>query len=99
MSQYMLDTKICIYVMKNHPPKLRERVNRIAEQICISSITLGELYFGVEKSQRREENFNILEQFSAGLDVLPFSAKAAAHYGQLRAELERIGRPIGYDDC
>jgi tRNA(fMet)-specific endonuclease VapC len=98
MPQYMLDTNICIYVMKNHPPKLRERFNRMAEQICISSITLGELYFGVEKSQRREENFNILEQFSARLDVLPFPAKAAAHYGQLRAELERIGRPIGYND-
>jgi tRNA(fMet)-specific endonuclease VapC len=98
MLQYMLDTNICIYVMKQRPEKLRERFDRFAEQLCISSITLGELYHGVDKSARRAENLHGLETFASRLEVLAFSPKAAAHYGQMRAELERAGRPIGpYD--
>jgi tRNA(fMet)-specific endonuclease VapC len=98
MPQYMLDTNICIYVIKNYPPKLRERFNRLAEQLCISSITIGELYYGAEKSARRFENLEAIEQFTARLDVLPFSRRAACHYGQIRADLERAGRPAGpYD--
>ncbi len=89
MLQYMLDTNICIYVMKNYPAELRERFNRLAEQLCISSITLGELHYGAEKSARPLENLQTLEHFAARLDVLSFSPKAARHYGQMRAELER----------
>lgn len=55
MLTYMLDTNICIYVMKNYPLDLREKFNSLAEQLCISSITLGELHFGAEKSERRIE--------------------------------------------
>ncbi len=98
MLQYMLDTNICIYVIKNYPAKLRERFNRLAEQLSISSITLGELCYGAEKSARRLENLQAVEQFTARLEVLPFPPKAAAHYGQLRAELERLGKPIGPHD-
>ena len=98
MLQYMLDTNICIYVIKTYPAKLRERFNRLAEQLCISSITLGELYCGAEKSARRLENLQAIEHFAARLEILPFSPKAAAHYGQVRAELERAGRPIGPHD-
>lgn len=98
MLQYMLDTNICIYVMKSYPPKLRERFNRLAEQLCVSSITLGELYFGAEKSARRLESLQTIEQFAARLEVLPFPARASAHYGQIRAELERRGKPIGPHD-
>jgi tRNA(fMet)-specific endonuclease VapC len=98
MLQYMLDTNICIYVMKNYPPKMRERFNRLAEQLCISSITLGELHYGAEKSARRLENLQAIEHFTARLEMLPFTPKAATHYGQLRAELERLGKPIGPHD-
>ncbi len=98
MLQYMLDTNICIYVMKNYPPKLRERFNRLAEQLCMSSITLGELCYGAEKSARRLENLQAVEHFCARLEVLSFPAKAAAHYGQMRAELERRGKPVGPHD-
>ena len=98
MLQYMLDTNICIYVMKNHPMRLRERFNRLAEQLCISSITLGELFYGAEKSSRRDENLEAIAQFTARLEVRPFPAEAAPHYGQIRAELERTGRPIGGND-
>jgi tRNA(fMet)-specific endonuclease VapC len=95
MLQYMLDTNICIYVIKNYPPKLRERFNQLAEQLCVSSITLAELHYGAEKSARRLENLQAIEQFTARLEVLAFSQKAAAHFGQIRADVERLGKPAG----
>jgi tRNA(fMet)-specific endonuclease VapC len=98
MLGYMLDTNICIYVMKSYPLNLREKFNSLAEQLCISSITLGELHYGAEKSARRSENLTAIENFVAHLDVLPFDAKAATHYGQLRAELERAGTHCGPHD-
>jgi tRNA(fMet)-specific endonuclease VapC len=98
MLTYMLDTNICIYIMKNYPQDLREKFNSLAEQLCISSITLGELHYGAEKSVRRTDNLAAIEHFVARLDVLPFTAKAAAHYGQVRAELERAGTPCGPHD-
>jgi tRNA(fMet)-specific endonuclease VapC len=94
----MLDTDICIYVLKDRPSRLRERFNRLAEQLCISTITLAELSYGVEKSSRRDENRRAVDGFAARLDVVPFSAEAALHYGQVRAELERSGRPAGAHD-
>ena len=98
MLSHMLDTDICIYVMRNRPPSLRERFDQVAEQLCMSSVTLAELHYGVEKSARPIENLKALEQFASQLMVLPFSAPAAAHFGQIRAELERVGTPVGgYD--
>ncbi|KIZ47988.1 MULTISPECIES: tRNA(fMet)-specific endonuclease VapC [Rhodopseudomonas] len=93
MLAYMLDTNICIYVIKNRPPALRDKFNALAEQLCISSITLGELVYGAEKSARRVDNLNAIAHFTARLQVLPLADKAAAHDGQLRAELERAGTP------
>jgi tRNA(fMet)-specific endonuclease VapC len=98
MLTYMLDTNICIYVMQNYPLDLQEKFNSLAEQICISSITLGELHCGAEKSARCADNLTAIEHFVARLDVLPFDARAAVHYGQLRAELERAGTPRGPHD-
>jgi len=98
MLQYMLDTNICIYAIKSRPIELREQFNRLTEQICISTITLAELYYGVEKSSRRAQNLQVVEEFVARLEALPFSVEAAAHYGQVRAELERAGQLSGpYD--
>ena len=98
MLTYMLDTNICIHVMKFYPPELREKFNALAEQLCISSITLGELHYGAEKSARRAHNLTAIEHFVARLDVLPFAGKAATHYGQVRAELERAGTACGPHD-
>ena len=98
MLTYMLDTNICIYVMKNYPPNLLGKFNALAEQLCISSITLGELHYGAEKSARRADNLAAIQHFTARLEVLAFEAKAAAHYGQVRAELERAGATCGPHD-
>ncbi|MFZ1105820.1 MAG: type II toxin-antitoxin system VapC family toxin [Hyphomicrobiaceae bacterium] len=98
MLAYMLDTTICIYVMRTHPPELRKKFDALAEQLCISSIAFGELHYGAEKSARPARNLTELRNFAARLDVLPFDDKAAAHYGQLRAELEHMGKPCGLHD-
>lgn len=98
MLTYMLDTNICVYVMRTYPPTLLDKFNERAEQLCISSITLGELHYGAEKSARRAENLSAIEHFVARLEVLPFADRAAAHYGQVRAELERAGTPCGSHD-
>jgi tRNA(fMet)-specific endonuclease VapC len=98
MLEYMLDTNICIYVLKNRPPELRDRFDREAERLSISSITLCELHYGAEKSARRLANLEAIAGFVARLDVLDFSASAAAHHGQIRAELERTGQPAGIYD-
>src|SRR6478672_11854014 len=98
MLQYMLDTNICIYAIKSRPIELREQFNRLTEQICISTITLAELYYGVEKSSRCAQNLQVVEEFVARLEALPFSVEAAAHYGQVRAELERAGQLAGPHD-
>ena len=98
MLQYMIDTSICIQVIKTYPAALLGRFNALAEQLCISAITLGELHYGAEKSALRLQNLQAIENFSARLDVLSFSPKAAAHYGQVRAELERAGTPVGPHD-
>jgi tRNA(fMet)-specific endonuclease VapC len=98
MLEYMLDTNICIYVIKNRPAALRERFDQFAEALCISTITLGELMYGVEKSARQSQNLRAVEQFAARLEVMPFSAKAAMHFGQIVAELARASTPCeAYD--
>jgi len=98
MLEYMLDTNICVYVIKNRPAALRERFDELAEGLCISTITLAELLYGVEKSARRSQNLEAVKQFTTRLEVLPFSAKAAAHFGQMRTELQRMGLPCGSYD-
>jgi tRNA(fMet)-specific endonuclease VapC len=98
MLRYMLDTNICIYVIKNRPTGLRERFNSLADQLCISAVTLGELIYGAEKSARPAANLAAIDQLAARLEVLPFAERAAAHYGQLRAELEQAGQAVGAYD-
>ncbi|OBY92945.1 plasmid maintenance protein [Pseudomonas sp. AU11447] len=98
MLKYLLDTNICIFTIKNKPEAVREAFNRHYGQLCISSITLMELIYGAEKSSAPEANLAVVEGFAARLEVLPYDTNAAAHTGQLRAELAKVGKPIGpYD--
>lgn len=98
MLRYMLDTNICIYVIKNRPEEARAKFNANHSALSISSVTLAELLYGAEKSARPEHNLSVVESFAARLTVLEFDSKAAAHYGNIRATLERNGTPIGpYD--
>ncbi|RKR06720.1 tRNA(fMet)-specific endonuclease VapC [Kushneria sinocarnis] len=98
MLRYMLDTNICIYVIRNRPPALRATFNENAARLCISSVTLAELSYGAEKSAKPAHNLSVVENFTARLAVLDFNDAAASHFGQIRAGLERAGTPIGAFD-
>ncbi|WP_417916179.1 type II toxin-antitoxin system tRNA(fMet)-specific endonuclease VapC [Candidatus Electronema sp. JC] len=98
MLKYMLDTNMVIYTMKNRPEQVRQHFKQHQGQMCISSVTLGELIYGAECSQQPERNLADMEAMAARLEVLPFDNRAASHFGQVRAELRRAGQPIGpYD--
>ena len=98
MLKYMLDTNIVIYTIKNRPVRVREVFKRHSGQMAISAVTFGELIYGAERSSQPERNLNDIEGMIARLEVMPFDELAAAHFGQLRAELARAGTPIGpYD--
>ena len=98
MIKYLLDTNICIFTIKNKLPKIREQFRQHHGQMAISTVTLMELIYGAEKSQAQERNLMEVEGFAARLEVLGYGSEAARHTGQLRAELVRIGKPIGpYD--
>ncbi len=94
----MLDTNICIYVIKRRPVEVLETFNKYAGLMCISSITYAELCHGVEKSARPEQNRQAVEDFVSRLVILPYGDKASQHYGEIRAELEKAGTPIGVND-
>lgn len=98
MLKYMLDTNIVIYVIKRRPPEVLATFNQHAGQLCISSITLAELIHGVEKSAKPDHNLRQVEDFISRLTVLKYGNKASAHYGNIRAVLERNGTPIGVND-
>lgn len=98
MLKYLLDTNIAIYVIKRRPMEVLESFNRHAGQLCMSAISHAELIHGVEKSSIPERNFRILEDFCSRLTLLDYGQKAAAHYGDIRADLERKGTPIGVND-
>jgi tRNA(fMet)-specific endonuclease VapC len=98
MLKYMVDTNIVIYTINNRPDHIRALFKQHEDQICISTVTLGELVFGAEHSQQVERNLADIEAMTARLEVLPYEDKAAYHFGQIRAELYRTGQPIGpYD--
>ena len=98
MLRYMLDTNIVIHVLKRRPIEALDTFNRYTGQICISTITLSELYHGAEKSRRIQQNLATIEDFVSRLEVLPYDARCSAHYGNIRASLEQRGMPIGVND-
>jgi tRNA(fMet)-specific endonuclease VapC len=75
-----------------------EIFNRHAGQVCLSAITHAELLHGAEKSVKPEHNIRMVEDFISRVEVLEYGSKAASHYGEIRANLERNGTPIGVND-
>jgi len=98
MIKYLLDTNICIYVIKNRPLEVLSKFNDSAGRMAISSITLAELLHGCEKSQKVEHNTRQVEDFCSRLEVLEYGNSAAQHYGSIRANLEKSGQMIGVND-
>lgn len=96
MIRYLLDTNICIYLIRKKPTRVLRKLQRIqVSEIGISSITLSELEYGAAKSARPERNKLALTQFLAPIEILPYDDRAALRYGPVRAHLERKGTPIG----
>ena len=94
--KYMLDTNICIYTIKHKPPEvIKAFLCHEPDDMCISSITYGELMHGVEQSQAVERNRGAIALFLSAISILPFDSDAAEEYGAVRADLERKGTPIG----
>lgn len=95
----MLDTNICIYIIKQQPVDVLKRfLEYQIGDIGISSITLSELRYGVAKSTHQEKNAKALDEFIIPLEVVSFDEEAAHVYGDIRATLEKAGTPIGAMD-
>ena len=94
--RYMLDTNICIYVIKHKPVTVFQKLQNInPEDVCISSVTYAKLVHGVEKSVAVEKNRLALSMLLANMEILDFDMDAADCYGKIRAALEKKGTPIG----
>ncbi len=94
--KYMLDTNICIYIIKKKPVKVLTALQKVAVgEVCISAITLAELEYGVAKSQHKEKNQIALAEFLAPIEILDFNDNAARMFGSIRADLEVRGKVTG----
>ena len=94
--KYMLDTNICIYLIKRRPAEVVRRfLAQGPAELCISAVSYAELMHGVEKSQAPQKNRLALSLLLSPLAILPFDSRAAEEYGRIRAALERRGAPIG----
>jgi tRNA(fMet)-specific endonuclease VapC len=94
--KYMLDTNICIYIIKRHPESVLKKFKSLElGDVCISSITLAELVYGVQKSHHHQKNKTALEEFILPLEIMPFDEGSCTPYGHIRAFLEKKGTPIG----
>ena len=98
MIRYMLDSSFCIDVMRDKTETLREKFKINSSQIAISTIVLYELYFGAANNPEPDRALSNVEKFCTGVSVLDFDDNAAAHSGDIRADLRRKGQTIGgYD--
>jgi len=99
-ARYLLDTNICIYIAKYRPPAVREGFARhSASELAMSAITaVGELPFGAEKSQARDRAVAAIAKLTGLIPVCELPEQAGDHYGQIRAELQKTGQPIGNND-
>lgn len=93
---YLLDTNICIYIIKKKPESVLKRFGQIPlGEVGISSITIAELNYGVAKSTNPEKNYAALNQFLIAFEIFNFDYKATIEYGKIRSSLEKKGMPIG----
>jgi tRNA(fMet)-specific endonuclease VapC len=94
--KYLLDTNICIYIIRQKPATVLQKLATVnVGEIAVSAITVAELHYGAAKSQQPMRNQAALSQFLAPLVVAPFTEEVTAVYGNLRAHLEKSGAPIG----
>lgn len=94
--QYLLDTDICIQMIRRRPAVLLRRVRDAQPgSLALSIITVAELWYGAQKSSQPDQNRSALKMFLRPFSILPFGEEAAQYYGRVRADLEAGGIPIG----
>lgn len=98
MLTFMLDTNIAIHVIKQRPIAALNKFNQYASRICVSSITVAELYFGAENSQNIAKNLVQVDDFLSRLIILDYDSQAASHYGNIYADLTKKGNVISEND-
>lgn len=97
--KYMLDTNVCISLIRQKPQRLVERLTACNPlEVGVSSITVAEFAHGAQKSKQVEQNMIALEQFLLPLEIADFGQRAASAYGSVRCYLERTGNVIGSMD-
>jgi len=95
----MLDTNICIYIIKNRPQSVKQKFQEFnIGELCISSITVSELMYGAFKSQFVEKNLKAIENFLMPFEIVNYDYLASVEYGKIRADLEKKGTVIGNMD-
>lgn len=95
-SEYLLDTNTASYIIKGNIAAVRRRLVRVPmAHVFVSAVTEGELRFGVARRPEATKLEQIVEEFLLRVTVLPWDSDAARQYGQLRADLERVGQPMG----
>lgn len=96
---FLLDTNICIYIIKNNPFQAVQRIETLEPgQVKLSSVALAELEYGVSKSRHKEKNRTALLHFVSAFEIISFDENDAAVFGLIRADLEKKGQVIGpYD--
>lgn len=96
---YLLDTNACIRILNgSHQGVISRFQNESPDTVCLCSVVKAELLFGARKSQHVSRTLDRLDAFFAPFDSLAFDDDSAAHYGSIRAELEKVGAPIGAND-
>ncbi len=95
MTRYMLDTNIVSHLLRSHPRVTRRLVKTQMSAVCISSITKGELLFGLAKRQNAKSLHTLVSEFLNRIEVLPWDSVTAEQYGPVRAEMERKGKLLG----
>lgn len=94
--KYFLDTNICVYALHSNPPEVVARLRAVSpDDVAVSAITAAELRCGAAKSQHAKKNHRVLDVFLGQLTIVPFDDAAALVYGEIRATLEKRGKPIG----
>ena len=99
MINYILDTNICIYIINQNPQSVLKKFHKLDyHQISISTITYGELFYGISKGNNFAKSKISLDKFTQNINIIPIDNDVAKHYGDIRAKLSKQGDIIGNND-
>jgi tRNA(fMet)-specific endonuclease VapC len=97
--KYLLDTNICIYIAKKKPETIIKKFASLdVGEVAMSVITYGELLYGANKSNYPDQSHQKLVELNTLIPAIPLNDEVAEHYGEIRAILEKKGKPIGNND-